>query len=86
MAHRLLQSEFEPSGEPHHIFRVNFDSNITKPRQISPIDVFQWCVEQRIVHVHRRVRYVLPVRERHIIQCVCLFPNRSGKGLVERGV
>ena len=86
MTRSLLQSEFEPSGEPHHIFRVNLGSNLTKPRQIFPIDVFQWRVEQRVVHVHRRVRYVLPVRERQITQCVCLFANRSGKGLVERGV
>lgn len=79
----LIISKFEPPSKPHHILGVNLGFNFTKPWHISSIHVLERSVEQRIVHIHRRVRQILPVCERRTMNCVRLLAQSKGEGVVE---
>jgi hypothetical protein len=65
---------------------VNLRSYFTKPWYVCPVDVFQWRIGQRTIHVHCLMRYVLPIRERIIVQCIRLLAYRSGEHVVWRGI
>ena len=78
--------KFEPPRKPHHILGVNLGFNFTKLWHISSIHVLERRVEQRVVHIHCRVRQILSVCERRTMNCIRLLAQSKGEGVVEGGV
>lgn len=57
-----------------------------QPGEISPIDIFQRRVKQRVVGVHSCVRQLLPICNRRRSDRIGVIAHRFGYGVVQRSV
>lgn len=75
-------SKFESTGESRHVLGVNLALDLTKPRQILTPHVLERRIEQRVVHVHRRVRHVLPFRDSRAVYHRRMFEHDTADRVV----
>ena len=78
--------EFETPSKVHDPFWIDLRLDAAKPRQIPTIYVFQRSIEKRVIDIQCRVRQVLPVRNRNLMDRLCTIAQQIGHRHVERGI
>jgi len=68
------------------LFWIDLVLDFAKPWQVHAKHVFERSAEKRVIRIHRRVRHVLPVRNRRIMRNLHTFAQHIGHLFVNRRV